>query len=1712
MFLSTDPSHPLQLPALGLSADSINFKNLTMESDSIICVREPGSVSVVDTSSGRITKKIPMNAEAAIMNPDGKNLAVRAADGTMQIWNLEVDRKVKSHKVAAGQEIKYWKWLSNSTMAFVTTSSVYHWALEGDAAPRKMFDRDATLADTQLVKYAASIDGKWLVLIGIKAGAPAAAGGPPQVVGAMQLYSVEKGGSQKLQGHAACFATAKVNNRKDTAILFCFVQKKPGENYKLNVIEVGKDPASGGEAFRITPQELPMPPDAVAANDFPVSMQVSKKHDIAYIVTKLGYVYLYDLHTGSVIFRHRIADHPVFITTIHVATNGLLAITAKSGQVILVTLNEGNLVPYITSTLRNNRLAMHLAHRLNLGGADELYVAQFNELLAAGNVEGAAKLAAHSPGTVLRNQSTIERFKAMPAATGQQPPVLKYFSTLMEMGRLNKEESVELAKPALAQGKGALLEKWLSEDKVTCSEALGDMVAPVDANLALKVYTESGEAHEKVINCLVSMGQVDKIVPYANKHGYVPNYMFLLQALVHSNEAGAVALALQLYKNEGGALVDAGEVAELFMSQGKLSQTTQFLLDVLAGDVAEQGFLQTRVLEYNLTRGAPQVADAILSRKMFSHFDVDHIAKLCEQAQLYQRALELFTDLEHIKRVIVNTHAISGEFLESFFGSMTPENCLACLNELLTNNIGANLGVVVKVATKYTEQLGPEALMKLFEDHNSNEGQYMYLGSIVNHSKVPEVHLNYIQAAARLSQFKEVERVCRDSQFYDPLAVKEFLLDAKLTDPRPLIHVCDRHGFVGELTSYLYNNSLKKFIEVYVQKVSPAKTPEVVGKLLDLDCDEEFIRNLLTSVRHAVPVDELVEHVEERNRLRLLQPFLEQRLAEGATDPPTHNAVGKIYIMLNKDPQQFLKTNRFYDPVVIGKFCEKLDPYLSYLAYKRDGTCDEALIEVTNQNSLFKDQARYLVERQDEELWAKVLDPDNPQRQELIDQVSGTALPETKDPEMVSTTVKAFMNADLPNELLSLLEKLVLQGTDFAENKNLQNLLILTAIKCSNKPGAVPGRAMEYINRLDHFDGAEIAKIAAREDYKLFEEALAIYKKFDMPEEAADVLINKVGDLTRAFEFADRYDKKEVWSKLARAQLDAGMVKECVDAYIKSEDASQHKDVVRVAKEAAAYDHMVRYLKMARKHHKERFIDTELVYGLAQTKALGDLEVFITSPNVAEIQAVGDRCFDEGLYEAAKILFKEIPHNAKLASCLIKLGQWRDAVEAARKASSIRTWKEVNAACVEAGEFRLAATCGLNIIVSPDHLEELITHYERFGHFEELMKLLEQGLSLESAHSGIFTELGVLYSKYQPEKLMEHIKFFWSRVNVSKLRKACEEGLHWSEACYLYTEHKEYDNAVTVMMEHSPEAFVHDKFLDIIQKVRNQELYYRAIKFYLQEEPMKLDRLLQVLTPKLDHARVVGQLRHDGDNLPLVMPYLKSVQKENLSAVNEALNELYVDEEDYEALRASIEEHDNFEQIALAQRVEKHELLEFRRIAALLYKRNKRWGASLRLSKEDKMYKDAIDTCADSKDEELAEELLRFFVDTGEKECFCAALFTCYDLVRPDVALELAWRHRLIDFVMPFLIQYVKEVDSKLKELDERTRADESKLEEEAASKAMAEAAAFGYGGGAPMLAATAYNPAMGMDGYGGQAGYGGGAVDPAYMAAQGGMQQGGMY
>ena len=144
------------------------------------------------------------------------------------------------------------------------------------------------------------------------------------------------------------------------------------------------------------------------------------------------------------------------------------------------------------------------------------------------NYTEAAKVAANSPRGFLRTPQTINRLRQIPAQPGQITVLLQYFGQLLDKGGLNKDETLELARPVFAQGRKHLIEKWQKEGKLHCSEELGDLAKPHDLNLALAIYKEAN-VPQKTVAALAELGHFDLILQYCQSVGYNPDYNVLLQ-------------------------------------------------------------------------------------------------------------------------------------------------------------------------------------------------------------------------------------------------------------------------------------------------------------------------------------------------------------------------------------------------------------------------------------------------------------------------------------------------------------------------------------------------------------------------------------------------------------------------------------------------------------------------------------------------------------------------------------------------------------------------------------------------------------------------------------------------------------------------------------------------------------------------------------------------------------------------------------------------------------------------------------------------------------------------------------------------------------------------------------------------------------------------------------------------------------------------------
>jgi clathrin heavy chain len=92
---------------------------------------------------------------------------------------------------------------------------------------------------------------------------------------------------------------------------------------------------------------------------------------------------------------NRISGDTIFVTAPHESSGGIIGVNRK-GQVLSVSVEEDNIIPYINSVLQNPDLALRMAVRNNLAGAEDLFVRKFNLLFQNGQYAEAAKVMSFS--------------------------------------------------------------------------------------------------------------------------------------------------------------------------------------------------------------------------------------------------------------------------------------------------------------------------------------------------------------------------------------------------------------------------------------------------------------------------------------------------------------------------------------------------------------------------------------------------------------------------------------------------------------------------------------------------------------------------------------------------------------------------------------------------------------------------------------------------------------------------------------------------------------------------------------------------------------------------------------------------------------------------------------------------------------------------------------------------------------------------------------------------------------------------------------------------------------------------------------------------------------------------------------------------------------------------------------------------------------------
>uniref|UniRef100_A0ACB8G988 Uncharacterized protein n=1 Tax=Sphaerodactylus townsendi TaxID=933632 RepID=A0ACB8G988_9SAUR len=173
------------------------------------------------------------------------------------------------------------------------------------------------------------------------------------------------------------------------------------------------------------------------------------------------------------------------------------------------------------------------------------YVERFNELFARGKYDSAAIFAANCPRGILRNEETLEKFKAVGSVKGKMLPLLMYCEALVSTSMALKHPlpanlTTEAIKCALAEKQLGLVMYWITQQKLSLNEEAGNALyayAEEDKHntskalaLAQIVYSRCG-AHKKAALCLCKQGQFSGAMDYIHQFKHFPtdDYIYLVK-------------------------------------------------------------------------------------------------------------------------------------------------------------------------------------------------------------------------------------------------------------------------------------------------------------------------------------------------------------------------------------------------------------------------------------------------------------------------------------------------------------------------------------------------------------------------------------------------------------------------------------------------------------------------------------------------------------------------------------------------------------------------------------------------------------------------------------------------------------------------------------------------------------------------------------------------------------------------------------------------------------------------------------------------------------------------------------------------------------------------------------------------------------------------------------------------------------------------------
>ncbi|XP_051867797.1 clathrin heavy chain linker domain-containing protein 1-like isoform X2 [Pristis pectinata] len=266
------------------------------------------------------------------------------------------------------------------------------------------------------------------------------------------------------------------------------------------------------------------------------------------------------------------------------------------------------------------------------------YVERFTKLFEEKQYQRAAIYVANCPRGILHNMEIMEKFKAVTEYEGYVSPLLHFFEAVMNSFSAvrhppNAKMSIEGVQCALTHDRLDLVIRWVIQQRLTCSEALGDVIydygdtelQSIDTCMALAqiIYSKS-DVHKKAVLCMCRLGEISGAMAYihGSKKFSLDDYLFLL------NNCRNTELLQSLTREWNGnpAALSIG-LAVLWL---------------ISNDLKEVGFHLLKEI-YDCGQGA--LEQAILNDAVSTLEDWKEIAEACNTHNYNKLANSIFTVL-----------------------------------------------------------------------------------------------------------------------------------------------------------------------------------------------------------------------------------------------------------------------------------------------------------------------------------------------------------------------------------------------------------------------------------------------------------------------------------------------------------------------------------------------------------------------------------------------------------------------------------------------------------------------------------------------------------------------------------------------------------------------------------------------------------------------------------------------------------------------------------------------------------------------------------------------------------------------------------------------------------------------------------------------------------------------------------------------------------